>query len=56
MPILLKLFRETFESITSFFLAMQLAQSSQNTLLPVAAFAANNENIPSSELTGAATL
>ena len=45
-----------FDSITSFFLAMQLAQSSLNTLLPVPALAANNGNIPSSEQSGAATL
>jgi hypothetical protein len=34
LRILQKLFRETFDSINSFFLAMQLDQSSLNTLLP----------------------
>jgi hypothetical protein len=56
LRILKKLFRDTFESITSFFLAMLLTQSSLNTLLPVPALAANNGNIPSSEQSGAATL
>jgi hypothetical protein len=56
LRILQKLFRDTFDSITSFFLDMQLAQSSLNTLLPAPALAANNGNIPSSEQSGAATL
>jgi hypothetical protein len=56
LRILQKLFRDTFDSITSFVLAMQLAQSSLSTLIPVPALAANNGNIPSSEQSGAATL
>jgi hypothetical protein len=46
LRILQKLFQDTFDSITSFFLAMQLAQSSLHTLLPVPALAANNGNNP----------
>jgi hypothetical protein len=46
LRILQKLFQDAFDSITSFFLAMQLAQSSLNTLLTVPALAANNGNNP----------
>jgi hypothetical protein len=44
LRILHELFRDTFDSITSFFLAVKLAQSSVNTLLHVPALVADNEN------------
>ena len=52
------LFRDTFETITTFYLALQLARSSLNTqrLLPTSVAREERENIPSSEKSEASRL